>query len=162
MWHRVLRTAIYLGFLLGTLPETPLRAESGHDAWLRFARLDVPAAKMYETLPTTVVVLGHSVVLESAEKELTRGIKQMLEKTVRTEPDLPQETSFILGTLKEVQAAIPEIRINHKIADDAFWLIKRQAHGFPRVIVTGSTDRGVLYGVFAFLSKIARNESITR
>src|SRR5882757_8153642 len=137
MWHRVLRTVIYLAFLLGILPETPLRAESGRNAWLRFARLDLPAAKMYETLPTTVVVLGHSVVLESAEKELTRGIKQMLEKTVRTEPDLPQEPSFILGTLKDVQAAIPEIRINHKIANDAFWLIKRQAHGCPRVIITG-------------------------
>src|SRR5258707_14751326 len=101
---------------------------------------------MYETLPTTVVVLGHSVVLESAEKELTRGIKQMLEKTVRTELDLPQQNSFILGTLKEVQAAIPEIRINHKVAEYAFWLIKRQPHGFPRVIITGSTDRRVLYG----------------
>src|SRR5712675_2939881 len=136
MWHRVLRTAIYLVFLLGTLPETPLRAQSGHNAWLRFARLDLPAAKMYGTLPTTVVVLGHSVVLESAEKELTRGIKQLLEKTIRPEPDLPQETSFILGTLKEVQAAIPQIRINHKITGDAFWLIKRQAHGCPRVIIT--------------------------
>src|SRR6266478_1021996 len=123
MWHRVLRTAIYLGFLLGAFPETPLRAESEHNAWLRFARLDVPAAKMYETLPTTVV---------------------------------------ILGTLKEVQVAIPEIRNNHKIADDAFWLIKRQANGFPRVIITGSTDRGVLYGVFAFLCKIVRNESIAK
>jgi len=38
---------------------------------LRFARLDVPRPlKMYETLSdTTVVVLGHSVVLESAEKK---------------------------------------------------------------------------------------------
>src|SRR5712672_4748742 len=36
LWHRVLRTAIYLSFLLGTLPETSLSAELGHDAWLRF------------------------------------------------------------------------------------------------------------------------------
>src|SRR5882724_10452213 len=132
MWYRVLRTAIYLGFLLGTLPETSLRAESGHNAWLRFARLGVPAAKMYETLPTTVVVLGHSVVLESAEKELTRGIKQMLEKTIRPAPDLQQANSFMLGTVKEVQAPILEIRMNYKRADDTFGLIKRQAHVFPR------------------------------
>src|SRR5882762_10466527 len=160
MRHHVLRTTIWLVFFVAIQPETLLRAQSGHDAWLRFARLDAPTAQMYETLPATVVVLGQSVVLERAQRELTRGIKQMLEKTVRTQPHLPQETSFILGTLKEVQAAVPGIRAKRKIADDAFWLIKRQAHGFLRVIITGSTDRGVLYGVFAFLSKIARNESI--
>jgi len=160
MRRRVLRATICLGFLVGTLLATPLRAESGHDAWLRFAQLEPPAAKMYETIPTTVVVLGHSVILESAQRELTRSIKEMLEKTVRAQPGLPQENGFILGTLKEVQAAGLEIRTKHKIADGAFWLTRRQAHGFSRIIITGSTERGVLYGVFAFLSKIARNESI--
>jgi alpha-glucuronidase len=157
--HGVLRTTICLGFLLGTLPETP-RAESRSDAWLRFARLDAPAAQMYETLPATIVVLGQSAILETAQKELTRGLKQMLEKTLRAQPDLPQEKSFILGTLKEIQAAVPEIRAKREIADDAFWLIKRQVHGFSRIIITSSTERGVLYGVFAFLSRIARNESL--
>src|SRR6267143_43093 len=99
--RHVLRTTICLGFLVGTLPETPLRAESRSDAWLRFARLDAPAAQMYEALPATLVVLGESTILETAQREITRGIKQMLEKTVRTQPHLPQETSFILGTLRE-------------------------------------------------------------
>jgi alpha-glucuronidase len=115
---------------------------------------------MYETLPATLVVLGQSAILDTAQKELTRGLKQMLEKDLRAQPDLPQEKSFILGTLKDVQAAVPEIRAKHEIADDAFWLIKRQVHGFSRVIITSSTERGVLYGVFAFLSRIARNGSL--
>src|SRR3981081_1779889 len=142
--RHVLRTTICLCFLVGNLPETPLRAESRSDAWLRFPRLDAPAAQMYETLPARLVVLGQSAILDTAQKELTGGLKQMLEKTLRAQPDLPQEKRFILGTLKEVQAAVPEIRAKREIADDAFWQIKTQEHGFS-----------------AFLSRIARNESLS-
>ena len=160
MRYHVLRTRICLGFLVGILSDTPLRAESGHDGWLRFARLGTRSAQMYETLPATVVVLGHSVVLETAQTELTRGINRMLDKAVRVQADLPHEASFILGTLKEVQTAVPDLPIDHKIARDGFWLTKLQMGEASSVIITGSTERGVLYGVFAFLSKIARNESI--
>jgi len=138
----------------------PLLAESGHDAWLRFARLDARAARMYEALPASVVVLGDSVVLETAQRELTRGIKEMLGKTLRAEPGLPRKESFILGTLKEVQTAIPEIQTKDTLVQDGFWITTRQGGGFSRVIVTGSTERAVLYAVFALLSKIARKESI--
>jgi alpha-glucuronidase len=160
MRRRVLRATICLSVLVGVAPETPLRAESGHDAWLPFARLDAHVAQMYETLPATVLVLGHSLVLETAKRELTHGINEMLGKTVRAQTNLPREKSFILGTLKEVESAVPDIRTAHKITDDAFWLTTRPVGGASRVIITGSTDRGVLYGVFAFLSRIARNESI--
>ena len=160
MRHRVQGITICLIFFIGILLETSLAAESGHDGWLRFARLDGRASQMYEALPTTMLVLGRSAVLETAQGELTRGINQMLGKTMRVQADLPPEEGFILGTLEEVQAAVPEIRTNHKIVDDGFWLTKRQVNGFSRVIIAGSTEPGVLYGVFAFLSKIARNESI--
>src|SRR5713226_3728289 len=139
---------------------SPLLAESGHDAWLRFARLDARAARMYEALPASVVVLGDSVVLETAQRELTRGLKEMLGKTLRAEPGLPRKESFILGTLKEVQTAIPEIQTKDTLVQDDFWITTRQGGGFSRVIVTGSTERAVLYAVFALLSKIARKESI--
>jgi alpha-glucuronidase len=161
MRHRIQGITICLALLMGLLPDTPLQADSGHDAWLRFASLDVRAAQVYEALPTTLVVLGHSAVLDTAQSELMRGIKQMLGKTVRLQADLPHREGLILGTLKEVQAALPEIRTTRKIGEDGFWLTKRQAGGFSQVIITGSTERGVLYGVFAFLSKIARNESTT-
>jgi alpha-glucuronidase len=139
---------------------SPLLAESGHDAWLRYARLDARAARMYETLPPSVVVLGNSGVLGTAQSELIRGIQEMLGKTLRAQPGLPHEESFIVGTLKEVHAAVPEIQTQGKLVQDGFWLATRRVGGFTRVIVTGATERGVLYAVFALLSKIARNESI--
>jgi len=112
--HHVLRSTICLGFLVGTLPGTPLRADSRSDAWLRFARLDAPAAQMYETLPARLVVLGQSAILDTAQKELTRGLKQMLEKTLRAQPDLPQENSFILAHSRRSRQPSPKFEPSAK------------------------------------------------
>jgi len=160
MGHGVLRATIYVTLLAGTMRASPLLAESGHAAWLHYARLDARAARMYETLPPSVVVLGNSGVLGTAQRELIRGIQEMLGKTLRAESGLPHEESLILGTLTEVHTALPEIQTTNKLAEDGFWLATRQVGGFSRLIVTGSTERGVLYAVFTLLSKIARNESI--
>src|SRR5689334_8609292 len=48
-------------------------AENGQEAWLRYASMSQAQAAQYQSLPGTVVVLGDSVVLESAQKELVGG-----------------------------------------------------------------------------------------
>ena len=158
--QRLLRAAICCVFFAPALSAIPLGAESGHDAWLRFARLNDSAIQMYQALPANAAVLGHSPVLETAQSELARGIQGMLGKTVRDESRLSPQASFILGTLQEIQAVVPEIRTPGALAADSFWLTRARVRGFPCVIIAGSTDRGVLYGVFALLSKIARHESL--
>ena len=59
-----------------------LRAETGADAWLRYAALDKSAAQKYSALPANVVVLGDSPVLGSAKAELIRGMRGMLARTL--------------------------------------------------------------------------------
>jgi len=44
---------------------------------------------------------------------------------------------------------------------DGFWLTSGKVHGFDCLVIAGKTDRGVLYGAFALLRKIARGESIS-
>ncbi len=43
---------------------------------------------------------------------------------------------------------------------DGYWLKTAKIHGSECLVIAASTDRGVLYGVFALLSKIARAESL--
>ncbi len=43
---------------------------------------------------------------------------------------------------------------------DGYWLKSTHIGKQECLVITAVTDRGVLYGVFAFLSKIARGESI--
>jgi alpha-glucuronidase len=135
------------------------RAETGADAWLRYAPLDKNAAKNYAALPASVVVLGNSPLLDSAKGELIRGVRGMLGRTLREEKSLPHESAIILGTVSSLEVAALLEHVN--LHGDGFLLATAQVDGFERLIVTSTSDRGVLYGVFALLSKIAGGESIS-
>jgi len=137
------------------------RAETGADAWLRYAPLGEQAAQKYSHLPATVVVLGNSPVLESAKAELIRGIRGMFGKTLRDDKTLPRDHAIVLGTLSALQSATPGISASAGLPEDGFLLVTERVHGFDCLIVTATNDRGVLYGVFALLSKIARNENVS-
>ena len=116
---------------------------------------------MYAQLPATVVVLGDSPVLESAKTELIRGIRGMLGRTLRDDKSLPRENAIVLGTTSALQSAALGISASVGLRKDGFLLATEQVHGFDWLIVTATNGRGVLYGVFALLSKIARNENVS-
>jgi alpha-glucuronidase len=157
---RLALTIAFTVFLRVCAPSTTLSAETGAEAWLRYARLDAQTSRQYENLPPIVVTLGDSAILDSSHDELVRGIRGTLGKTLRTERQFSQESAIVLGTLPAVQKAIPELRPRPDLGDDGFWLTIIRVHGRDSFIITAANDRGVLYGVFAFLRKIALGESL--
>ncbi|HEX3896533.1 MAG TPA: alpha-glucuronidase family glycosyl hydrolase, partial [Rudaea sp.] len=126
-------------------------AEDGHEAWLRYAPLDAAAAKMHATLPHTVEVEGDSLVLRTAREELARGLHGMLGVTLAnrdaTAPVASHAPLIVLATEKN-------------LAPESFRLRWSGSGSKASLRITGGDDRGVLYGVFAFLGKIARHESL--
>ena len=154
------RRALFGILLTAILLSNLLYAEDGEKAWLRYAEFDAKVAQQYESLPATAVALDDSPVLKSAQTELVRGIRGMLDRTLREESRAPQEPAIVLGTLEEVQQLDPAFKPTHKLEADGFWITKVRVRGFPSIVITGASDRGVLYGVFALLSKIAQNESL--
>jgi alpha-glucuronidase len=52
------------------------------------------------------------------------------------------------------------LTIPSNIREDGYWLGVAEVAGFSCVVIAASNDRGVLYGVFALLSKIARNQDV--
>jgi alpha-glucuronidase len=117
-----------------TLCASALHAETGAQAWLRYAPLDKPPA-----LPAVVVTQGDSPVLLTARDELIRGVRGMTGRTLRIETGTPKEPAIIIRT--------------GNLPPDAFRL--------ETTTITGGNDRGALYGVFAYLRKIALGEPIT-
>jgi alpha-glucuronidase len=114
-----------------------LHAETGRDAWLRYAQLEkLPA------LPAVVVVNGDSPVLLSARDELIRGVRRMTGRTLRIESGTPKEPAIMIGT--------------GALAADAFTLKTTGGN----TLITGGGDRGALYGTFAYLRKIALDEPV--
>jgi len=146
--------------LCGGGRSTLSHAESGSAAWLRYAALDERIAQNYASLPATTVMLGDGEVLRTARQELIQGIRGMLGRTLDAPRGLPTESAIVLGTLPDLERVKPDLPPPENLTADGYWLTHAEIHGFACLVITGFTARGVLYGVFAWLSKIARNQSV--
>ncbi len=132
-------------------------AENETDAWLRYAALGAESARSYQQLPSRVEVLHGSLVLNSAHDELVRGVSRMLGRSLQVGSG--REDVFILGTALEVHKLIPAVK-PPTLLPGGYWLKAVHIHGHESLVIAGD-DRGVLYGVFALLSKIAREENVS-
>lgn len=153
----------FLAFLIlcvAVLPRS-VAAETGAEAWLRYAPLDPKTAKQYQQLPDKVVVLGDSIVLKTAGQELTSGIAKMTGRTLTLESEVSGK-AIILARFDQAKASIPGLRAGRVFAGDGYWIRRVKVRGSQCLLMTSSSERGVLYGVFGLLSKIARGESIAR
>jgi alpha-glucuronidase len=148
------------GALVGGGLQCSLHGETGAEAWLRYAPLEEQSAKQYQWLPDTTVVVGESIILRTAQQELSRGVQGMLGRNLDVSHGLPMRKAIVLGTLKEL-AASGEALSPPAIREDGYWLTHRRVHGFERLLIAANSERGVLYGVFGLLSKIARGQDLT-
>ena len=135
-------------------------AETGAEAWLRYSRLDPQRQQAYQGLPFKTTLLGDSVVLKTAQQELVQGIAQMLGEPLSAAPVLSPGAAIVLAKLADLRALAPKLNFPPELALDGYWLKRANIHGSECLLVAASTDRGVLYGVFALLSKIARGDSL--
>lgn len=138
-------------------------AETGCEAWLRYAPITDPAVRQrYEALPAVVVVAGNSPVLAAAREELMRGVRGCLGRTLRAASSLPPEDAIMLGTVAALGPMFPGLGAIPAAIPDSFCLKTIKASGRTHLVITGPNDRGVLYGAFALLRRIAGHESINR
>ena len=152
--------ALLLTFLL---PVVALHAESGADAWLRHAPLDEASARPYRTsLPAVITYFNASPVTRSAQNELLRGVRGMLGRTLRVQSTLPAESAIVLGTLADLRRAVPQLRLSADLPVDGYLLTTASVNGVTYTVITAANDRGVLYGVFGFLRKIALGEPVAK
>jgi alpha-glucuronidase len=76
-------------------------------------------------------------------------------KTLRIVKVPPKEPAIVIGTLEEVRRLIPKLP-ERQLQPDAYWLTQ---YGHM-LVVTAANERGVLYGVFALLRKVALGEPV--
>src|ERR1700722_1680423 len=141
-----------------TFPRS-LAAETGADAWLRYSKLNPQAAEVYRRFPDKVVLLGDSLLLQTAQQELSGAAEQMSGRGLQVERNSSAGKAIVLGTMKDLRALSSRLHPPHELSGDGYWLKSAKIHGAECLIIAGGTDRGALYGVFALLSKIARAES---
>src|SRR5437868_1075006 len=98
------------------------RAETGAGAWLRYAALDAAAARRYRQLPPVVSLVGDGVVLQTAQRELIRGVQGMLGRTLRSEMGVPAANAIVLGTFAQLRHAAPQLAPDNDPAPDGYRL----------------------------------------
>jgi alpha-glucuronidase len=131
-------------------------AESGYDAWLRYAPLEGNSlAHASRDLPS-VVSTTSSGLESSAQQEFIRGVKGMLGRTLRAESGIPKESAVVIGTFQE----LAQFNLAANLAPDGFLLKTIQSGDVRYIVISGLNDRGVLYGTFALLRKIALGQPI--
>jgi alpha-glucuronidase len=136
-------------------------AESGYDAWLRYEPIeDGSVRELYQRLPATVVSLDNSVVLGSAQRELARGFRGMLGRTLRHSESLPNEDAIVLATLGTLRQKLPNVDGPASLSKDGFLIKNTMRGGHKILLIAGENDRGVLYGAFALLRSIALDERV--
>ncbi|HEY1679318.1 MAG TPA: alpha-glucuronidase family glycosyl hydrolase [Candidatus Sulfotelmatobacter sp.] len=155
---RILLRSVGLGLVVAALLLSAA-AQVERAAWLRYAPLDNNAAKAYAKFPNRVVVLRDGVVLKNAAQELSRGVGEMLGRSVRMSAEISGD-AIVLGTLGQVQAVVKTLRPAQELSGDGYWIARTKIHGHRCMVIAGADERGVLYGVFDLLSKIARGSAI--
>ena len=151
--------------LTASIATESCRAETGYDAWLRYSAVkNDPERELYANLPRTIVNLSPTLITASAERELARGLNGMLDWEVRRVARLDDaDGAIVLGTLGAVGLAIDASDLpieNDEFGDEEFLLRSIDIDGQQRLIITGGSDRAVLYGAFALLRRIALRKSI--
>ena len=139
--------------LLVMLAASALLAETGRDAWLRYAPLDVKDPRF--PLPAAIVVNGDSPLILNARKELMRGVQGMLGRVLRIDAQPGVDGAIILGTVETLRAKYPQIGAPLKAEGFRIqWIDKN-------LVIAGADSMGVLYGAFAALREIATKGHVT-
>ncbi|HET7347301.1 MAG TPA: alpha-glucuronidase family glycosyl hydrolase, partial [Acidobacteriaceae bacterium] len=133
-------------------------AEDGSQGWLRYAPpLHTDAAAEYQAMPAAVVNLDQSPVAITAQSELMRGVRAMLDRTLRVEKQLPDSSAWVLGTADEIRTAVPEYH-PPALRPEGYSISTVSSHGHTDWIIAGADARGILYAVFHVLSDIGRGQ----
>lgn len=149
-----------LSFCCVAISSSNADAATGAEGWLRYAPLDAQSAKKYVHIPRKVVLLGNSQVLNTAGDELRHGLSKMLADPVSAISVSDRGPAIVIGTVDQIKKQAPGFIQKSPLQPDGYWLKTAKMHGSECLVITATNDRGVLYGVFALLSKIAREEDI--
>src|SRR5258708_7085001 len=130
-------------------------ADTGAEAWLRYALLQEGAS----SFPNRVAMVGNSEIVRTAGSELIRALEGRPGKRVPT-GELPNADALVLGTWRDIHPLFPSLNRGRVPSGDGFWLKTVRQHGAKYWLVIGASNRGVLYGTFSLLARIAQQQDV--
>jgi alpha-glucuronidase len=133
-------------------------SESGYEAWLRYVPVEDPVTlREYQSISGSVFVFGNSEILNSALGELRYGIKGMTGSEPVTTGKL-MAGNIIIGKITDIPGRIIMIPGDQlsKLTQEGYLIVRKG----ERIIITGKSDVGLLYGIFRLLRLMQMGESL--
>jgi alpha-glucuronidase len=112
-------------------------------------------------LPGLVAAVGDSKIVRNAANELVRALGQRESPKMQGPARaIPSRDAFVLGRWKDLRALFPELGRSRPPSADGFRLKTVRRRGAKYWLIVAANDRGVLYGAFALLRRIAQRKDV--
>jgi alpha-glucuronidase len=132
--------------------------KESYAAWLQYKNIDNQTlVNEYKQWCGRISILGASVVIESAKKELLLGISSML----GMEPDCssePMQASLVLAANDSIVGLV-DVDFN-QLNDDGYVIKTVKSGGKNTIFLVGKNDSGVLYATFHLLRLMQNRENL--
>lgn len=143
--------------------------EDGYAAWLRYRVVDEASClAAYRRQISTVLVEKNAAaaatapILVSARQELVAGLSGLLDRRISLATAV-QSGSVVVGTARSsalIDRHVPA-RALAELGEDGFTLRRARVEGgLPVFLIAGNSERGALYGAFAFLRRLQLRQSL--
>lgn len=136
-------------------------AEDGYRLWLRYDRVDDPAllARYRQTIGSFFVA-GNSPTAQVMRQELNNGLQGLFGQPVLQ----TQQADLVIGTITSLQQFSVTAPKGTPVKDSAsaFFITTQQNGSRNRIVISGYSETGVLYGVFYFLRLLQTHASLNQ
>jgi alpha-glucuronidase len=140
-----------------------LHAENGYDLWLRYKPVTDPAMlSSYKQRIGAIYLNGNSPTMAAIKDELSIAIPGLLQKNVPFTPGVNSNGTIVIGT-PSASSLIKNLALDEKLkkaGEEGYLIFSKTINGKPCIVITGNTDKAVLYGVFGFLRLLQTQQPI--
>ena len=157
--------AVLVGTLLALATGSPrrVRAEDGHELWLRYRRVSDPARlREYRAAIAQLVVAGDSPTMRATRDELRLALPALLGAAVAEAASPTREGALLVGT-PATSPAIAALGLDAalgRVGREGYVIRATRVAGRRTIVVAANEDIGALYGSFALLRLLQANASL--
>ncbi|MFA5423416.1 MAG: alpha-glucuronidase family glycosyl hydrolase [Phycisphaerae bacterium] len=136
--------------------------DDGYRLWLKYDKIsDANRLEEYRSVVSAVSVRGESQTCDIIRNELKIALGGLLDKDIPF-TDSIKDSCLIIGTpanCKEIKKLCKTLSLK-TIGNEGFVIKSTKLKGKDAIIVAANKDIGLLYGTFAFLRLLQRQQSI--
>jgi alpha-glucuronidase len=139
-----------------------LRAQAGHELWLRYRPAASDLRAEYRASLASLLISDESPTLRIARDELVSAIGAITAQPLPVDREVKRDGTLIIGTpaSSRVIASLPLASELPALGADGYLVRATRVNGHSAIVVAANRDVGALYGTFALLRELQTNRHV--